>query len=175
MINKINLKMLGLISISLNSFIFLSFVFYSILSKEHIRSVGELGLMPLRPQDPRSLLQGDYMILRYDWSIFESSKDGNQLRRGYLIFDLKDGIIRPMRLSKRPAVIASGLYSIKFYRSDYEIKIGAESFFFQEGTSEVYSLARYAGIKFIPNSQNGDKLLVGLYDENKELLVPNKD
>lgn len=175
MTKKINLRKLGLISISINTFIFLSFVLYSILSKEEIRSTGQLGLLPLRPQDPRSLLQGDYMILRYDWSIFESSKEGNQLRRGYLIFEIEEGIIRPIRLADQAAEISSGMYSIKFYRSDYEIKIGAESFFFQEGTPEVYSSARYAGIKYLPNSKTGDKLLVGLYDENKELLVPTKD
>ncbi|MCG9873729.1 MAG: GDYXXLXY domain-containing protein [Leptospiraceae bacterium] len=175
MTKKINLRMLGLIIVSLNSLIFLSFVFYSILIKEEIRSAGQLGLLPLRPQDPRSLLQGDYMILRYDWSLFDSSKAGNQLRRGYLLFEIEDGIIRPIRLDDQAAEKSSGMYSIKFYRSDYEIKIGAESFFFQEGTSGVYSSARYAGIKFLPNSKTGDKLLVGLYDENKKLLLPTKD
>ena len=37
----------------------------SILAKERIRSTGERIFLALAPVDPRSLMQGDYMALRF--------------------------------------------------------------------------------------------------------------
>jgi uncharacterized membrane-anchored protein len=47
------------------------------------------------------------------------------------------------------------------------MNIGAESYFFEEGQAEVYAVAKYGGIK-IDNA--GNSLLVGLFDEDGELL-----
>ena len=43
----------------------LIFVNLLIFSKEQILENGDTLLLQLAPRDPRSLLQGDYMILRY--------------------------------------------------------------------------------------------------------------
>ncbi|MGD1984388.1 MAG: GDYXXLXY domain-containing protein, partial [Chromatiaceae bacterium] len=43
----------------------LVFVNLQIMQKEDIIENGETLLLRLAPQDPRSLLQGDYMALRY--------------------------------------------------------------------------------------------------------------
>jgi uncharacterized membrane-anchored protein len=165
-----NQNRLSLILIALNSFFYIFFLIYASIQKEDIRENGTLVLLPLMPVDPRSLFQGDYMILRYDWSKFESTYSDKTLRRGYLQFEIEDGVMKPVQLSDSPIEENTGLYSIKFFRSDYDFKIGAESFFFQEGQADVYSKAKYSGIKFLPDTSTGDKLLVGLYDENKNLL-----
>ena len=38
---------------------------WSIVGKERVLANGEIMLLDLAPRDPRSLLQGDYMVLRY--------------------------------------------------------------------------------------------------------------
>ena len=45
------------------------------------------------------------------------------------------------------------------------INIGAESFFFEEGTGERYEKAKYGALRI---DNKGNSLLVGLYDENLE-------
>ncbi|MCI0507948.1 MAG: GDYXXLXY domain-containing protein, partial [Gammaproteobacteria bacterium] len=38
---------------------------YFIISKEQVLANGKVMLLDLAPRDPRSILQGDYMVLRY--------------------------------------------------------------------------------------------------------------
>ncbi|RJQ16280.1 MAG: hypothetical protein C4560_09865 [Nitrospiraceae bacterium] len=47
-----------------------------------------------------------------------------------------------------------------------DVRLGAESFFFQEGHAEYYSTAKYGELRV---SNDGDSVLVGLRDKN---LVP---
>ncbi len=42
---------------------------YSIFQKERLLAKGEVVLLPLAPLDPRSLMQGDYMRLRYQLAV----------------------------------------------------------------------------------------------------------
>ncbi|NCN08231.1 MAG: GDYXXLXY domain-containing protein [Leptospira sp.] len=169
---KWNQNKLSIILLTFNSLLFILFLVYAIIGKEEIRENGKLVLLPLVPVDPRSMFQGDYMILNYDWSKFESTSNVKKFRRGFLLFEIESGVIKPIRLSHEAVDSHNGLYSIKYFRSDYDFKIGAESYFFQEGQADLYSSAKFAGIKFLPNSTSGDKLLVGLYDESKSLIQP---
>lgn len=54
------------IIILLNLAVFLFFANRSIIHKEKTLEHGQLVLLKLAPKDPRSLMQGDYMVLRYD-------------------------------------------------------------------------------------------------------------
>ena len=51
-----------------NLFLLMGYFNYSVLKKEKLLSDGHLILLKLAPVDPRSLMQGDYMRLRYDIS-----------------------------------------------------------------------------------------------------------
>ncbi|MBM9589126.1 GDYXXLXY domain-containing protein [Leptospira sp. 201903075] len=143
---------------------------YSVSKKESIRREGRLIFLPLVPKDPRSLFQGDYMILSYDWGVLESEKNAKAPKRGCLVFQIENDFIRPIRLQSSFTDIQTSEHCLQYYRSEFEIKVGAESFFFQEGDADIFSEAKYAGLRFIEGNTDGDKLLVGLYDKNKQRL-----
>lgn len=57
----------------------LSFIGYQISTNEHLLSQGELVKLKLQPVDPRSLLQGDYVILNYEISTIEVVTDRGKI------------------------------------------------------------------------------------------------
>lgn len=148
-----------------NSVLFLIVFFFLVYQKETLREHGTLVLLPLAPRDPRSLFQGDYMNLNYNF--FEVVTDKTFPKRGYLVFTIQDGILIPQRLEGSADKRKKGEYQIRYFSDGNTIRIGAESWFFQEGTGALYEQAKYAGLHFFPESDAGDKLLIGLYDENR--------
>ncbi|WP_411823024.1 GDYXXLXY domain-containing protein [Leptospira sp. 'Mane'] len=151
--------------ILVNTLLVIGFILFSVIKKEGIRNHGNMVLIPLAPADPRSLFQGDYMILRYDWN--EISSD-TMPSRGCIVFSLsKDNILSLVRFSEVGAERKSGEHCLKYFKHDYDIRIGAESFFFEEGKGEVFEEAKFAGVRV---DESGDKLLVGLYDKDRKEL-----
>lgn len=146
------------------------FLTQAVVKKETIRKEGRLVFLPLLPRDPRSLFQGDYMVLNYDWSFLESEENAEAPKRGCLVFRIQEEVFLPVRLQVNFADLKASEFCLQYYRSDYDLKIGAESYFFQEGEAELYLEAKYAGIRFLEGNTDGDKLLVGLYDKNKQRL-----
>ena len=146
-----------------NLIILLVYFNYSVSEKEELLKDGKLVLLQLAPVDPRSLMQGDYMSLRY--SISENINADQLPKRGYCIVRLNSkGIAEKVRFQQNAAPLSKGEYLIKYSSSDqWNINIGAESFFFQEGHARKYEMAKYGGIKI---DKDGNSLLVGLYDEN---------
>ena len=69
----------------------------SIISKEKILKEGKLVLLKLAPVDPRSLMQGDYLSLRYEISenVFKKYDSNNAIpKRGYCVVRLDSKIGR---------------------------------------------------------------------------------
>src|SRR5690606_40874825 len=69
--------------ISLNLVFLLVYFNYSISGKEALLENGQLVLLELAPADPRSLMQGDYMALRY--KISAGINSDRLPRRGYCV------------------------------------------------------------------------------------------
>lgn len=150
------------IIILLNLVLLLIYFNHSIAKKEELLKDGQLVLLELAPVDPRSLMQGDYMALRY--KISENIDFDTIPRRGYcvVVLDQNDKAER-VRFQKDVTPLNTGEHLIEFTTPDkWNINIGAESFFFQEGHAEKYEKAKYGGVKI---DENGNSLLVGLYDE----------
>ena len=138
----------------------------SIVKKEIILSDGQLVLLELAPVDPRSLIQGDYMDLRY--AIARERKSQDDSKRGYVVVTLDDkGIAKRVRLQPNTTPKNDGEYLINYTYGSWRMHIGAESFFFQEGEGEKYEHAKYGGLKI---DDKGNSLLFGLYDENLSLI-----
>ncbi len=141
---------------------------WMIWQKEDTLAHGRTVLLELRPRDPRSLMQGDYMVLAYAIAT-EVSRD--QLRpSGRLIVRLdENGVGKYARLDD------GGALSADEQRIEYHdrggLEIGAESFFFEEGTGGTFAQAKYAELKV---SQSGECLLTALCDEKRERLKPEK-
>jgi uncharacterized membrane-anchored protein len=149
-----------------NLFLVLVLFNKSILDKERILSGGQLVLLKLAPVDARSFMQGDYMRLRYE--ISGNMGYDSTPKRGFCIVRLKgDGIAEKVRLQKDVAPLNPGEYPIEYTADRWNMNIGAESFFFEEGQGSKYDSARYGGIKI---DKQGNSILIGLYDRNLEKI-----
>lgn len=152
------------IIILINLIILLGLFNNSILQKEELLADGQLVLLELAPVDPRSLMQGDYMRLRYD--ISDNINSDSISKRGFCVVKLEEnGIAKKVRIQENKTPINDNEFLIEYTSKKWRnINIGAESYFFQEGEADKYENAKYGGIKV---DSQGNSLLIGLYDENR--------
>jgi len=141
-----------------------------ILAKRRIIADGQIVLLEIQPVDPRSLLQGDYMALRYaDGAMPPQDAAASLPHRGTAILALdQDGIARFARLDDG-APLAAGEQRLHFKRfgESSVLQYGAESFFFQEGDADLYADAKYGVLRV---DADGNSVLVGLADESRNML-----
>lgn len=133
-----------------------------IASKERSLARGQVVYMELRPVDPRSLMQGDYMVLRYALADqIDYEEDG--IYSVYLtVGDDKVAV----SVSSTPA---PGTVAIKARKFNGAVHFGAESFFFQEGQGRLYDKARYGELRV---DSSGSSILTGLLDEKRQPIKP---
>lgn len=134
---------------------------WAIASRERLKASGTLVYLELAPVDPRSLMQGDYMALRYDIE----NKIPTGLTDGYLLYQLNDRrIARAVGWTAEPD--SQGIY-IRFRIRNGRPRIGTDAFFFEEGSAALYQSARYGEFRV---AENGDALLTGLRDADLKPL-----
>jgi len=152
---------------ALNLVVFLFFFNKAVVNKEATLESGQLILLKLYPVDPRSLMQGDYMNLSYEMT--RTWRDDNiENARGYCVLQLDDNQVASfVRLQAEPTPKADNEVLVKYYYNGSQVRIGAESYFFEEGTGEKYSDAEYGALRV---DEKGNSILVGLYDENQQPL-----
>ena len=151
-------------------FAFLAVVVINVLviQKEQLSANGQLVLLELAPVDPRSLVQGDYMRLRYDVS--NEVENETDMRDGFIVVQLDtDNVAQYVRIHDLNTSLAQDDLLLRFHQRTYDVRVGPESFFFQEGTAKYYNNARYGEFRV---SKSGDVLLTGLRGEDFEELGP---
>ena len=126
---------------------------FSIYDREQTNANGETVFLELAPVDPRSLMQGDYMQLRY--AVERSAPVGrleDHEQRGYLVLrgDARNvaGFVRfhdgePLGQNEILVRFHKRFTSVSYRtRSIYAnaIRVVPDAFFFQEGDAEVYAL-----------------------------------
>jgi len=133
----------------------------AILHKEAIRRDGELVYLPLAPVDPRSLVQGDYMALRF----VLAREIEARARADRHALDEGESAFAPLALDDRHvASLAAGASGAPL-RMRYRIRqgqvwLGTNAFFFEEGSAERFRAARYG--EFRLDRRSGEAVLVGL-------------
>ena len=128
-------------------------------------------LLRLAPVDPRSLIQGDYMILRY--AIAGEIREAQlQLEdKGFIVVSLdENNVAKFVRIHKGEDLQADE--HLLFYRNRGALRLGAESFMFQEGDAKLYSKAQYGELRV---DASGKSVLVGLRGEDLIPLGRNRD
>lgn len=167
---------LKLFIISANMVLVLLFFGFNIVKNEKVLSEGETVLLELRPVDPRSLMQGDYMTLHYEVCnhIYGLEAELNK----FCVVQLDDDRVAHFVSLTNDAAVAlredelllrysleKNSWGEKFYT------IGSDSYFFQEGTGNKYVAATYGMLKVVTKGEMiGTCSLVGLCDENKKLI-----
>ena len=156
------------IMIALSVFILL-ILNYGIYQKEKIINNGEVLLLELAPQDPRSLMQGDYMQLRY---AIETKVPVNELashqKRGYMVIRSDEKQVAEFIRFYKGENLTKGEKLLHFHRKHQSVHIVPDSFFFQEGHAKYYENAKYGLFKF-DDSEN--HLLIGLADKTRETII----
>ena len=163
MVEKMNLKNPKSIFIILNFALLILYFNYSVLNKEKLLASGELIKLELAPVDPRSLIQGDYMELRY--AITDSVETLTIPKRGYIVVTLDEkSVAKRKRIQEDINPRESGEYLIRYNTGAgrRSLNIGAESYFFQEGQASKFEKAKYGGLIV---DRVGNSLLDGMYDE----------
>lgn len=127
----------------------------SIYQKEQVIRTGDTIYLALAPVDPRSLMQGDYMALRFRLAeSIESWREGDpEARRAPLSVD-----------DRGVASLApdGGELEIAFKMRNGQVWLGTNAYFFEEGTAGRYTDAAFGEFRIDPVS--GGAVLVGLRD-----------
>lgn len=150
----------------------LGVVNYSIREKEQIIASGRPILLELRPVDPRSLIQGDYMQLRYASKTFPTAAITAQMpRKGTFILKLDANNVSSFARRDDGSPLGRDEVRLRYMGIQPwgELRIGAESFLFQEGQAEIFDDARF-GVLHV--DEDGRSVLVGLADEAHQLISP---
>jgi uncharacterized membrane-anchored protein len=133
--------------------------------KEQQLTQGQTVLLRLAPVDPRSLLQGDYMTLRYE--IAGEVRDAASTDDGIVRVHLDDDRVA-VRAIERHAQDERAV-DIKWHRVRGSIVFGADSFFFAEGEGDQMARAAFAEVRVTPD---GTPVLVRLLDASRTAISP---
>lgn len=142
----------------------------TILGKQRILDEGRPVLLRLAPVDPRSLMQGDFMRLRYDPAAYPGSEIVETLPwRGTVVLALDaDGVGRFARLDDgTPLQVDEIRMAYKLRGRGGAMRYGANSFFFQEGEADRYGEAVYGVLRV---DGEGNSVLAGLADETHGVI-----
>lgn len=152
----------------------LALVDLSIAAKERQLESGRVVYLELAPVDPRSLMQGDYMALR-----FRIANDARALMRrsdspgsrgffgrgdlatadGRIVAAVDQRAIGSYRRLDDGRPLAADELVLRYRVREGAVKFATNAFFFQEGTGARYQRARYGEFRVAPD---GELLLTGL-------------
>ena len=128
---------------------------------ERVQATGDTVLLELAPVDPRSLIQGDYMRLRYAAGDVASAAAVDIPNRGDVILALDDREVGTFARFDGGESLGEREHRFDYHLRDGRVDIGTGSWMFQEGTAEVWNEARYGEFRVLPS---GRAVLVGLRD-----------
>lgn len=168
--------------------IILLLINFSIWQKQTHITEGEVINIELAPVDPRSLMQGDYMTLRYDISrqiratYYESNARNNDdlannssypilPETAYVIVQLDENRVAKFVGLQTPNAksveLGNQQRKLQYRVRQNQVKFATNAFFFAEGDEPIYRDARYG--QFRVNNE-GEVLLTGLLDKDFILL-----
>lgn len=151
------------IVLAANLILVLAFFAFSVIQKEKLIGEGFEVLLRLAPVDPRSLMQGDYMALNYQIL----NEIDYRSKSGYLVVKVGgDRVAEFVRVQDDKDVNAGELI-IRYKKHDGRLSIGADNYFFQEGSAQKFEEAKYGLLKV---DSDGNGILVGLCDGDGRLI-----
>lgn len=144
---------------------------FVIVEKQRVADSARLILLELRPVDPRSLMQGDFMDLAFAETVARPPEGTVVPDEGVVIVALDAaGVARFARLDDGSPLAPDEARLRYVGRTPAgDLDFGSNAFFFQEGNAGLYAEARYGMLKV---DESGNSVLVGLADENGKPLGP---
>lgn len=148
----------------------------AIWQKERLLTEGQSVFLELAPVDPRSIMQGDYMRLRFAlandirsaWGQIKQSDRATELD-GMVYVQLDErGVGRFHGLVDDPSM---PLIAMQYRLRHSRVQFATNAFFFQEGDAQLFDAARFGEFKV---AENGELLLKAMYDAELQLLGENR-
>src|SRR5512147_254323 len=138
----------------------------TIAQRESLLKEGKVVLLELAPVDPRSLMQGDYMALR-----FKAANEAFGARRdqrtapsdGRIVLSLDERGVATFKRLDDGSPLAANEVAMRYRIRNERPKFATNAFFFQEGHAMDYAKARYGEFRV---AGSGECILTGLRDEN---------
>ncbi len=143
---------------------------YTISERQQVVDHGRPLLLELRPVDPRSLMQGDYMALRYAQTLFPpTGMTDNMPGRGVFVVKVDEHNVATFSRLDDGSALRQDEARLRYKLLDRngDASLGAESYFFQEGRADDFANARF-GVLHVDTA--GNSVLVGLADEQFQLI-----
>jgi uncharacterized membrane-anchored protein len=143
-----------------------------IYDKEQLATRGEQVFVELRPADPRSLIQGDYMRLRYALAEDIDEATGEETPAGgRVVVSLDDRKVAEFERLYDGGELTED-EQLLGWRLREDICIGSNAYYFQEGHADLYENAEFAELRV---DESGRTLLIGLRDENLRPITPDDE
>jgi uncharacterized membrane-anchored protein len=174
------------IVMALTGIVILLLLNFSIWQKQVHLSEGEVIYLKLAPVDPRSLMQGDYMALRFEMStLIYTALSGQEVQQdeefiqefinsnmlvakdGYVVVEKdKNKVAQFVRL-ENDKPITKTQRKLQFRVRNDRVKFATNAFFFEEGDEPIFRDAQYGVFRL---NEKGEVLLTGMLDEHFSLL-----
>lgn len=156
----------------------------SIVNKERLLADGRVVYLELAPVDPRSLMQGDYMALRFRIADsvrpalkkLESDRGGGlqpapelETTDGCIVAALDERLVAGFQRLDDGQPLAANEVKLCYRVREGGLRFATNAFFFQEGHATLYEAAVYGEFRV---TGNGDLLLTGLRGKDLQRLGP---
>nr|WP_186827508.1 GDYXXLXY domain-containing protein [Comamonas testosteroni] len=144
---------------------------WDVRGKEQVIAHGQRILVPLVPVDPRSLMQGDYMDLRFELPAQVENGLAEVLGPSATVRAMVDaqGRARVTALADERQPAKAGEISLPLKRLKGRWVLVTDAYFFPEGQGEHFAAGRYGNFRVLPD---GRALLVGLADAQGQAIQP---
>ena len=129
---------------------------------EDLLRTGRIIYLSMVPVDPRSLMQGDYMALRFALpstpQVFEALQERTGALSVVATVDARN-VATVVSVSNGQPALSSDQVRINLTRKAGQWRLGTDAWFFKEGNGERFAAARFGEFRV---GSDGRALLVGL-------------
>jgi uncharacterized membrane-anchored protein len=141
---------------------------FNIRGKQQLLKDGEIVLLKLAPVDPRSIMQGDFMRLRFDLqNKILNDKNRGSHEQGYIVVNRGENNLAVFEKIYNNEELKQNQFLIPYKIRNYRVILTTDAFYFQEGKAAHFQKAEYGEFRV---SKDGDVLLSNMVDKDFKIL-----
>jgi uncharacterized membrane-anchored protein len=157
------------LGVIISAFLILLVVNTGVWQKEQLIKHGQTLFVALEPVDPRSLMQGDYMALRFLPDSFSVGQQSQQAQSPRAIFQRDTRQVGTLITPENQAnqTLKTDEIAVDLVLKNGQYILVADAFFFKEGQGAYYEKAKFGEFRI---DKKGKALLIGLRDADLKPL-----
>ena len=161
------------ITLVVTTLLLLAAVNVTIYQRETLLSSGRVVLLELAPVDPRSLMQGDYMALRFQVANHAfAGQNFMKLEDGYLVVAVDERDVASFVRFDDGSTLAENEVLLRYRIRNGQSRFATNAFFFQEGHARDYEQAKFGEFRV---ARDGESILTHLRDEQLNVLTHKEE